>query len=465
MPNTFEATRRALGDMFGNSDAPISNALTRNASRESREATIRSHTSLPKINKLTGAISDARQLKNLSSFMANGGINSSPGRGLPSLDDLNRASGAGRYSLRGYSESLSGSGSNPFDPGTSGGGAMGSPGGDWAKVDQWNSLIQSAISRVAKETGVTVPGNVVKAVMKLESGGENVGCNQWGYCGLMQTGSGSWINGFDSSYNRTPEGNIYYGVQELANWFKAVGTNDWVDGAAAYFSGYNYNKPWVSDGYGTTVADYRQIIQNNLSQLGGVGGSMFGGGTTGGLFSGQSGGNVMQSMFPSGSIGFDFGVESDNGLYGYGTAYGLNGSQHTGVDIMQPLGSPIYAPGTATVVCVGCWRNDHITGGVGRIELEMPDGARVLFDHTYSSNVQVGQRVQAGTLLGTSGGMYSPHTHLEVRMPDSSQSSGYRLVDAAQYFGGGAGFSPQGGSGGSSSPFSGNWALSALMGR
>lgn len=322
--------------------------------------------------------------------------------------------------------------SNPGTGQGQGGGGMGNPtGGNWGAVNQWNSLIDQAVARVARETGITVPGNVVKAVMELESGGQNVGCNQWGYCGLMQTGSGSWINNFDSAYNRTPEGNIYYGVQELANWYKGINATNWLDAAAAYFSGYNYNKPWVSDGYGTTVQDYRNRIQTNLNTLSQAGGSTGWTGQTGG------GGRGVTALFGSGaSHSNDFGVSSGNGLYGYGTAYGLNGTQHTGLDVMQPLGSPLYAPAGGTVVCVGCWRNDQFTGGVGRIEIEMPDGARVLFDHTNKSYVQVGQRLNGGELIGTSGGMYSPHTHLEVRIPDRNQSSGYRLVDPVAYFGG-----------------------------
>ena len=323
------------------------------------------------------------------------------------------------------------------NPGTGqGSGTMGNPtGGNWENVNKWNSAIDTAINRVKNEFGVAVPANIVKAVMELESGGVNVGCNASGYCGLMQTGSGSNVNNFNAAYNATPEGNLYYGVQELANWYKAVGTGSWTDASLAYFSGYNYNKPWVSDGH-YTVADYRAHIERNLATLQSAGGTMGGppagtGSHAGSAFSG------IQALFgPAANSNNDFGVTSGNGLYGYGTAYGLNGSQHTGVDVMQPLGSPLYAPAGGTVVCVGCWRNDHLTGGVGRIEIEMPDGARVLFDHTNQSYVQVGQRLNGGELIGTSGGMYSPHTHMEVRIPDSRYSSGYRLVDAVQYFGG-----------------------------
>lgn len=317
-----------------------------------------------------------------------------------------------------------------------GGGQMGSPGGQYANVDRWNNDIMKAIQRVQQEFGISVPPNVVKAVMMLESQGQMVGCNFAGYCGLMQTGAGSNVSNFNAAYNATVEGNLYYGVQELGNWYRAVGTGNWIDAAAAYFSGYNYDNPNVSDGYGTTVGQYRQIIQQHLNAFNNAaGGGFSGGGASGGQGYGGAAG-ALATMFPRGNPGYDFAVTSGNGLYGYGTSYGLNGSQHTGMDIPQPLGSPLYSPGDGVVVCVGCWRNDHITGGVGRIELEMPDGARILYDHTYSSSVQVGQRVTRGTFLGTSGGMYSPHTHLEVRVPDSSQSSGWRLVDPAAYFAG-----------------------------
>ena len=343
-------------------------------------------------------------------------------------------------------------------PGTGqGSGTMGNPtGGNWENVNKWNSAIDTAINRVKNEFGVAVPANIVKAVMELESGGVNVGCNASGYCGLMQTGSGSNVNNFNAAYNATPEGNLYYGVQELANWYKAVGTGSWTDASLAYFSGYNYNKPWVSDGH-YTVADYRAHIERNLATLQSAGGTM--GGSSG--MSG-GGGRGIQGLFGSAAQSQnDFGVSSGNGLYEYGTAYGLNGTQHTGVDVMQPLGSPLYAPSGGTVVCVGCWRNDHLTGGVGRIEIEMPNGARVLFDHTNQSYVQVGQRLNGGELIGTSGGMYSPHTHMEVRIPDTRYSSGYRLVDPVAYFGGYVGTPGGGGTAQPSKPsfVTNGWSL------
>lgn len=173
----------------------------------------------------------------------------------------------------------------PFGSAPSGDmGTVGNPTGNgWENVNRWNSQISAAVQRVSQMTGITVPANVVKAVMKLESGGENVGYNFAEYGGLMQVGAGSNVSDWDASYAATPEGNIYYGVQELANWYKAVGTGNWIDAAAAYFAGYNYNNYSIADGYGTTVGQYRQTIQNNLDQLQAAGGSTYTGGAYGQL--------------------------------------------------------------------------------------------------------------------------------------------------------------------------------------
>ena len=112
----------------------------------------------------------------------------------------------------------------------------------------------------------------------------------------------------------------------------------------------------------------------------------------------------------------------------------MSGTNHTGLDVMVQLYSPIYAPVSGVVTCVGCHKNDHMTGGVGRIEIEMDDGVHVLFDHSSESFVSEGDRVYAGQQIGTSGGMNSPHIHMEVRVPDYSQPSGWRLIDPVTYF-------------------------------
>jgi murein DD-endopeptidase MepM/ murein hydrolase activator NlpD len=296
-----------------------------------------------------------------------------------------------------------------------------------AMLDRWDN----GILKASAATGV--PANVIKAIMSIESGGEPNARSPSGYLGLMQIGPDSanarsidWSRAYDPDYN------ILKGAEELAlkrnaarSYFGREPT--WAETAGFYFG-------WGgSDSLGTSTGQYMARFTSAYNQLQSTttsGGALAGGG-------GYSGGTGLGRAFPAaGNISPNFGVTSGNGLYGYGTSYGLNGSQHTGLDIMQPLKSPIYAPAGGQVICVGCWRNDHLTGGIGRIEVLMPDGAHVLFDHTFSSVVKVGDRIQAGQLLGYSGGMYSPHTHLEVRYPDRNTSSGYRLIDPLQYFGG-----------------------------
>ena len=77
-----------------------------------------------------------------------------------------------------------------------------------------------------------------------------------------------------------------------------------------------------------------------------------------GIPRGGSAADVLATAFGGdASISFPFGASNNLGYYEYGTQYGMNGIDHTGIDIPQPYGSPIYAPVDAQVVCVGCWRN------------------------------------------------------------------------------------------------------------
>jgi len=48
-------------------------------------------------------------------------------------------------------------------------------------------------------------------------------------------------------------------------------------------------------------------------------------------------------------------------------------------------------------------------------------------------DVKVGDKVTAGQYVGLSGTENGAHTHVEYRIPDSSTSSGQRLVDPRDY--------------------------------
>ena len=333
-----------------------------------------------------------------------------------------------------------GSGANGMP--TAGGAPMGAPAGSkWANVNKWDAQIQQAIARVAQEFGVTVPGNVVKAVMQLESGGAMVGCNTSGYCGLMQTGPGSNVRGYNHAYNMTPEGNLYYGVQELANWYKVTGS--WDTAPLAYFSGYNYNKPWVTDSNGTSVGAYDQIIKRNMAELNAAGGSggMAGAGTGGTGWNGITGGRGMPISQEYGLTSWALG--GGRSMYGYTTAFTPGGAYggHIGLDVGIPAGTPLYSPVSGRVVQSGgsgYYCNYSACGnGVGELKIKLSNGDEIILGHMSRIGVPVGAIVQPGQLVGSSGGYNGDHVHVEYRKyTPGATTSGYTAIDPRIALGG-----------------------------
>lgn len=342
-------------------------------------------------------------------------------------------------------------------------------GAGWENVTRWSPQVQAAIAQVEQQTGVRVPENVVYAVMELESGGEHVGYNSAGYGGLMQVGPGSNVSDWNEDYAATPEGNIYYGVQELANWYGVTG--DWNTAPLAYFSGYNYDNPGVSDGH-YTVADYDQHIQNNLAQLGGITGptaaasqgapslSAFGPGSAANVTSsgmpqtitrtaptsgpaGSQGGWISSvtggQQFPlSQEFGLtDFAMGEGSGMYGYTSEYNPQGAYmgHAGLDISMEIGTPLYSPVTGVVVQAGGveWEADErygATPGTGGLRIQLPNGDIVVIGHMSAITPQVGETVQAGQAVGLSGTANGGHLHLEYRqLTPGVTASGYTLLD------------------------------------
>lgn len=314
-------------------------------------------------------------------------------------------------------------------------GGMASLGGDWAKVDSWNS----AISAASGQSGV--PANLIKAVMKLESNGENLGPNNANATGPMQVVTTIWG---DLGYNLfDPAQNIMAGAailkqfhDEYAGWATQNGIDPWKAALYAYYAGNPYDLSAHDDpnqgGSGMSTGAYGDQIWSLYQQLNGASGNSSG---TGG------GSGSLQSIFGPGATVPDWGefnIPSSNGLYEYGSSYGLNGVNHTGLDVPMNYGSPYYAPWAGTVVCGGTNNGpgagdgcaafpDTWGGGAGRVELLSPDGRTMLiFGHSATSTFQPGTQVQAGQQLGTSGGMNSPHVHLEARV---LTDGGWKIVD------------------------------------
>lgn len=386
----------------------------------------------------------------------------------------------GRVSFRGFDASPSrsfedllqlGPGAQDFEDYLSGNGMskgdqFSSLGGEWAKIDRWNGAIQKAQQEAYQKTGVMVPGNVIKAIMKIESQGEHLAANPWGYVGLMQVGPGSWGVGTDWDLGRAtsdPEYNIFAGTMELARRYTDAKSKnpayDWGNVALGYFSG-SYTSTGAVDGFGTSTDQYYDIFMQNLNALGGATGAMNYGKATGfgQDLTGTSGNGFFNMWGPSARLPVwgEFNQPSSNGLYGYGTSYGLNGTNHTGIDVMADVGTAQYAPMSGVVTCAATGNGPGVDGagcgafgylpnfegapqrsGAGRIELLLDNGAVLIFGHSLDSYVQPGQRVNAGDLIGTVGGMNSAHTHLEARVRDPSMPSGWRIVDPREVVGGG----------------------------
>ncbi|MFT3709075.1 MAG: M23 family metallopeptidase [Archangium sp.] len=88
-------------------------------------------------------------------------------------------------------------------------------------------------------------------------------------------------------------------------------------------------------------------------------------------------------------------------------------SNHTGIDLAAPTGTPIPAAKAGVVIQCGP------RGGYGdAIEIAHPDGTSTLYGHTSGVNVAPGDRIEAGQIIGwvgETGRTTGPHLHLEVR--------------------------------------------------
>ena len=86
---------------------------------------------------------------------------------------------------------------------------------------------------------------------------------------------------------------------------------------------------------------------------------------------------------------------------------------HYGMDFTAPRGTPIYASGDGIIK-----RADSRASGYGRhIRIDHGYGYVSLYAHLYKYNVEIGQKVKRGDLIGyvgSSGRSQAPHLHYEV---------------------------------------------------
>ena len=102
----------------------------------------------------------------------------------------------------------------------------------------------------------------------------------------------------------------------------------------------------------------------------------------------------------------------------------IGSTNHKGVDIGTPMGTPVLAAKSGTVT----WASWN--GGYGiSVYVDCGDGMVIRYGHLSETSVEVGQTVAQGDLLGLSGNTGNstgPHLHFEMRVNDE-------VVDPLEY--------------------------------
>lgn len=101
---------------------------------------------------------------------------------------------------------------------------------------------------------------------------------------------------------------------------------------------------------------------------------------------------------------------------GFGARWG---SQHRGLDIAAPIGTPIRAPLAGTVIDSG-----PVAGFGLWVRVRHTDGTITLYGHINRTLVRVGQDVAAGQVIaevGNRGRSTGPHLHIEVLTPSGTK--------------------------------------------
>lgn len=299
---------------------------------------------------------------------------------------------------------------------------VGSPGGSWAKVDALNDWIIEAANTH------DVDPNILKAIMKLESGGEWI-TSHAGAVGYMQVVPKYWGDiGYDLN---DPRQNILAGAKVFKYYLDQAGGD--VYEALRGYHGYGF------DGF-TTDIQYADVVMKNYKELQNAGGAYYGGSSSSGLgggwnlMFGSGGGNISQEFGMT-----EWAAQNMNGMYAYAPSYGVNG--HPGVDVAIPRGSSLVSPVSGVVIRSGGSGYYCDTGGCGpgqgELKIKLDNGDELILGHMSRISVFAGQRVNAGQAVGFTGTQNGDHVHVEYRTPDSSTSSGWRAIDPR----GGAGVS------------------------
>ncbi len=306
-----------------------------------------------------------------------------------------------------------------------------------------------------------VPANLIKAMIARESSGDwardgsravyldSRGESILPYVGIMESTAAAWGYNFQSLIGNRA-GQIDAMANGLSRLYQQVGGQyGWEGVINTYYSGDPTGGYTPSDSYqyGTT-SQYLSQVKGWWDQLDAASGSTgtynaTGAGSYGnGWASAWGGGNYAVTQ-EFGMTDFASNVLNGNtgftGMYDYATSLGVQG--HAGVDVGMPSGTKIYAPSGGTVIYgggSGYYQNAGGDGaGRGEFRLQMDNGDILILGHMSSIALVPGQRIEAGSYVGTSGSYNGDHLHYEVRKSTpGATSSGYTAVDPRQYFNG-----------------------------
>lgn len=110
---------------------------------------------------------------------------------------------------------------------------------------------------------------------------------------------------------------------------------------------------------------------------------------------------------------------------------GIGSTNHQGLDVGVPMGTPIQAAKDGVVVSAGNG------GGYGNLTvIKHDDGTFTKYAHQSAINVQPGQEVKAGDVIGkvgSTGNSTGPHLHFEVRRGDPNNGE---VLDPVDYLDG-----------------------------
>ena len=92
---------------------------------------------------------------------------------------------------------------------------------------------------------------------------------------------------------------------------------------------------------------------------------------------------------------------------------------HTGIDLWQPVGTPVYAAEGGDVIASGIINNSYGNSQYGKcILIDHKNGYYTFYAHLDTILVTVGQSVISGAKIGTvgqTGNVTGPHLHFEIR--------------------------------------------------